>query len=225
MSVPKTRKRDFNFDLLDTSCPKSTRDFKGIFYSCNLRQLIDKAARISKDSATLLNLFAPNFPRNITLAKVIPFTLSDRDMLIVVRKINTNKLPPLTIECRNFSNYGQQVFCEDLENCCWNDVLNEKESSSAWMKWKRLFLSVCNKHAPVRRKIVRGVKCPWLQAATKKLTNERDSVLRKARRFGSELDKSRYKRLRNQVSNRIKIQKRRYQRNEISDIMADPKSF
>ena len=67
---------------------------------------------------------------------------------------------------------------------------------------------MCNKHAPVRRKIVRGVKCPWLQAATKKLMNERDSVLRKARRFGSELDCRRYKRLRNQVSNRIKIEKR-----------------
>ena len=62
---------DFNFNLLDTSCPKSTRDFKGIFYSFNLTQLIDNATRISKDSATLLDLFATNFPRNITLAKVI----------------------------------------------------------------------------------------------------------------------------------------------------------
>ena len=96
--------------------------------------------------------------------------------------------PYLRVQCRNFSNYDQQVFCEDLVKCCWNDVLNEEEVNSAWMKWKRLFLSVCNKHAPVRRKIVRGVKCPWLQAATKKLMNERDSVLRKARRSGSEVD-------------------------------------
>ena len=88
-----------------------------------------------------------------------------------------------------------------------------------------VFLSVCNKHAPVRRKIMRGVKCPWLQAATKKLMNERDFVLRKARRSGSEVDWSMYRRLRNQVSNRIKIEKRRYQRNEISDNMDNPKSF
>ena len=146
-------------------------------------------------------------------------------MLMVVRKINANKLPPHTIECRNFSNYDQQVFCDDLENCGWNDVLNEEEVNSAWMKWKVLFLSVCNKHAPVRRKIMRGMKCPWLQAATKKLMNERDFVLRKARRSGSEVDWSMYRRLRNQVSNRIKIEKRRYQRNEISDNMDNPKSF
>ena len=61
---------------------------------------------------------------------------------------------------------------------------------------------------PARRKTVRGVKCPWLQAATKKLINESDYLLRKARRSGSEVDCSRYKRLQNQVSNRIKSEKR-----------------
>ena len=216
---------DFNFDLLDTSRPKSIRDLKGIFSGFNLAQLIDEATRIAKDSATLLDLFATNFPRSITLAKVIPSTLSDHDMLLVVRKINANKLPPHTIKCRNFSSYVQQVFCEDLNNCCRNDVLNEEDVNSAWLKWKELFLSVCNKHAPVRRKIMRGAKCPWLQVATKKLMNERDSVLRKVRRTGSEVDWSRYRRLQNQVSNRIKFEKRRYQRSEISDNMDNPKSF
>lgn len=82
------------------------------------------------------------------MAKVIPSTLSDHDMLIVVTKINANKLPPNTIECRNFSSYDQQVFGEDLKNSWWNDVLNE-DVNSAWLKWKELSLSVCNKHAPV----------------------------------------------------------------------------
>ena len=72
---------------------------------------------------------------------------------------------------------------------------------------------------------MRGAKCPWLQVATKKLMNERDSVLRKARRTGSEVDWSRYRRLQNQVSNRIKFEKRRYQGSEISDNMDNPKSF
>ena len=111
-------------------------------------------------ASTLLDIFASNIPRNITLAKVIPSTLSDHDMLVVVRKINANKLPPRTIECRNFSNYGQMAFCEDLKNCTWGDVYREREVNSAWVKWKELFLSVCNRHAPIRRKVMRGVKCP-----------------------------------------------------------------
>ena len=55
--------------------------------------------------------------------------------------------------------------------------------------------------------------------------NERDSFLRKARKTGSEVDWSTYRRLRNQVSNWIKIEKRCYQRNEIQDNLANPKSF
>jgi len=55
--------------------------------------------------------------------------------------------------------------------------------------------------------------------------NESDSVLRKARRSGSEVDWSMYRWLQNQVSKRIKIEKCRYQTNEISDNMDNPKSF
>ena len=47
-------------------------------------------------------------------------------------------------------------------------------------------------HQIASQHILRGVKCPWLTVATKKLMNERDSVLRKARRSGSEVDWSMY---------------------------------
>ena len=174
---------------------------------------------------TLLDLFATNSPKNVTHAKVFLSTLSDHDLLVVVRKINAGKLPPRSIECRNFSKYDQMTFIEDLEKCSWDDVYSERDVNSAWSKWKELFLSVCNKHAPIRHKVLRGIICPWLTSATKKLMNERDSFLRKARKTGSEVDWSTYRRLRNQVSNRIKIEKRRYQRNEIQDNLANPKSF
>ena len=137
---------------------------------------------------TLLDLFATNSPKNVTHAKVFLSTLSDHDLLVVVRKINAGKLPPRSIECRNFSKYDQRTFIEDLEKCSWDDVYSERDVNSTWSKWKELFLSVCNKHAPIRHKVLRGIICPWLTSATKKLMNERDSFLRKARKTGSEVD-------------------------------------
>ena len=86
-------------------------------------------------------------------------------------------------------------------------------------------LQTCCKHAPIRHKVLRGIICPWLTSATKKLMNERDSFLRKARKTGFEVNWSTYRWLRNQVSHRIKIEKHRYQRNEIQDNLANPKSF
>ena len=96
---------DFNSDFLDASSSNSTKDMKRILSSFNLRQLIDKETRITKESSTLLDFFATNSPKNVTVAQVIPSTLSDHDLLVVVRKINAGKLPQRSIECRSFSNY------------------------------------------------------------------------------------------------------------------------
>ena len=72
---------------------------------------------------------------------------------------------------------------------------------------------------------MRGVKCPWFTGETKKLMNQRDFFLRKARRSRAEVYWNAYRRLRNQVSNKIRNEKRRYHRNEIQEILIAPKPF
>ncbi|KAK2551405.1 RNA-directed DNA polymerase from mobile element jockey, partial [Acropora cervicornis] len=141
------------------------------------------------------------------------------------RKINACKLPPRTIECRNYAKYNSSAFCDDLRDIPWDVVLKERNVNTAWSNWKELFLNVCDRHAPYKRKIVRGVKCPWLTGETKRLMNQRDSFLRKARRSGAEVDWNAYRRLRNQVSNKIKNKKRHYHRNEIQENLNSPKAF
>ena len=171
---------DFNF--LAKSCSKETKELKEIFRNFGLMQLINRATRTAKESSTLLDLFASNSPRNITFTNVVASSLSNHDMLVAVRKINACKQPPRTIECRNYAKYNPLAFCDDLRDIPWDDVLKERNVNTAWRKWKELFLNVCNRHAPYKRKIVHVVKCPWLTGETKKLMNQWDFLLRKARR-------------------------------------------
>ena len=213
---------DFNCDFLVKSCSKETRELKEIFRNFGLTQLIEKATRTAKESSTLLDLFASNSPGNIILTNVVASSLSDHDMLIAVRKINACKLPPRTIECRNYAKYNSSAFCDDLRDIPWDVVLKERNVNTAWSNWEELFLNVCDRFAPYKRKIVRGVKCPWLTGETKKLMNQRDSFLRKARRSGAEVDWNAYRRLRNQVSNKTKNEKRHYHRNEIQKNLNSP---
>ena len=70
------------------------------------------------------------------------------------------------IECRNFSNYVQMAFSEDLKKFSWDDLYSERDVNSSWSKWKELFLS-----APIRHKVLREIICPWLTSATEKLMN------------------------------------------------------
>ena len=60
---------------------------------------------------------------------------------------------------------------------------------------------------------------------TKKLMNERDYFLKKARRSGAEVDWSAYRRLRNRVTNRIRRERCQYHRRELQDHVNNPKSF
>ncbi|CAH3172957.1 unnamed protein product [Porites lobata] len=119
-----------------------------------LTQLIDKSTRSTEESSTLLDLFASNSPGNITFTNVVASSLSGHDMLIAVRKINACKLPTSTIEWRNYAKYNPSAFCDDLRDIPWDDVLKERNVNTAWSNWKELFLNVCDRHAPYKRKIV-----------------------------------------------------------------------
>ena len=88
-----------------------------------------------------------------------------------------------------------------------------------------MFLNVCDKHAPLRRNTLRGMKCPWLMNETKKLMNERDYFLKKARRSGTEVDWSVYYPLQNRVTNRIRRERCEYYRRELHDHLDNPKFF
>ena len=96
----------FNCDMLSERSSSVMRTLKGIFRYFDLTQMIKKATRTTRHTSTLLDLFVTNIPKNITLAKVAASSLSDHDLLIVVRKINTHKHPPRTVECRNYAEYN-----------------------------------------------------------------------------------------------------------------------
>ena len=73
-----------------------------------------------------------------------------------------------------------------------------------WLKWKSLFLEVCDVHAPFRTKHIRVSESPWITAELKSLMYRRDRLKIKALRTGYPSDWSNFKKLRNEVNNYIK---------------------
>ena len=43
-----------------------------------------------------------------------------------------------------------------------------------WLQWKRLFLSIVDKHAPLRTMLVRARNSPWITSELKKQMHDRD---------------------------------------------------
>ena len=120
-------------------------------------------------------------------------SLSDHETVVAVRKINSCELPQRTVECRDYSRYNSTAFCDDLSACNWDSVFEADDVNNVWLKWKDIFLNVCDNHAPRRKKLVRGMRCPWLTREIKDLMNKRDFHLRKARKTNAEVDWSAYR--------------------------------
>ena len=73
-----------------------------------------------------------------------------------------------------------------------------------WDEWKRMFLSVVEKHAPIKRKRVRNKKSPWINSRAKQLMIERDRLKSRAIKSNSPVDWQNYKNAKNHANNQIK---------------------
>ena len=154
----------------------------------NLKQLVNQATRVSRESSTLLHLFATNCPQNIVSVNTASLCLSDHEMVVAIRKFNSCKLPQRAVECRDYSRYNSTAFCDDLAVFNWNSVFETDDVNDAWLKWKDIFSNVCHKRASRRKKLVRGIRCPWLTREIKDLMNKRNYYFRKARKTNAEVD-------------------------------------
>ena len=71
-------------------------------------------------------------------------------------------------------------FRNDISTQLWHDIKELYDPNDMWKKWKDLFLSVCDKHAPVKIKRTRPTKSPWIITILKKRMNFRDRLKNKA---------------------------------------------
>ena len=173
------------------------KQLKTLFKSLNFKQLINSPTRISRDSKSLIDLIAVNYPQNICDSGVVSANLSDHELVCCVQKINWRKAPSQFKTFRNYANYNRCDFRRDLEGVTWSSVSTPDGPpvgvNDLWADFKRAFVMVADRHAPVIQKRVRGVdNCPWLNRSIKVNMHQRDYFLRKARTTNHSEDWARY---------------------------------
>ena len=56
-----------------------------------------------------------------------------------------------------YKHFNSNNFRNDVSTQPWDDIKELYDPNDMWKKWKELFLSVCDKHAPVKTKRTRQV--------------------------------------------------------------------
>ena len=79
-----------------------------------------------------------------------------------------------TIIYRNFRNFFNQInFRNDIASQSWNEISDLTDPNEMWFKWKCLFLSIADKHCPLRAKCVRARSSPRITSHLKKRMHDR----------------------------------------------------
>ena len=138
--------------------------------------------------------------------------ISDHNLVYVYRKlcIDRSESGHKTVTYRKFKNFRSESFRNDIASQSWDDLLMLEDPNDMWLAWKTLFLSLVDKHAPIRTKRVRSSKCPWVTSQLNKYMYERDKLKKKATITNDPWDWTNIKKIRNQVNNKIKNAKEMY---------------
>ena len=171
------------------------RDEKGIIAGQGFKQLIKDPTRITADSSSLIDVLVSNKPSTISKTAVIPLSLTDHDCITCVRKLNNTKTPQREIYSRNYKSYDPYSFINELRSYDWEPLYQCTNVNNAWRFFKNILLTSINHHGPLVKKRVKGKYCPWLSVEIKTTMNNRDKILRKARKSRKGADWLIYKHL------------------------------
>ena len=127
-----------------------------------LTQIIMTATRITKDSSTLIDLICPNEVANVTNSSSFLLSFSDHDIIGCVRKINTIKYDPRTIECRDYKHYDHNDLCNDMKNTNWKPVEEATHVNKALKYFNTKVSKIFDRHEPTIQKNVKGRPYKWL---------------------------------------------------------------
>ena len=117
--------------------------------------LIDEPTRITMSTSSLIDHIVSNTPEKISDSGVIHTGISDHSLVFAIRKISVIKKQEHTVEIRNMKNFNEEKFIAELSKQEWEYVYFFADDPNAmWEIWKRIFLEVLDKHAPLQQSSV-----------------------------------------------------------------------
>ena len=126
---------------------------------------------------------------------------------------------------RRWSEEKVDSFQTDMNKIPWSDLNTPENIDRNLENWLQFFTSSLNKHSPFYKKRIRQKTHPWLDSTILRLMRRRDYVHKRARRLGYDDLWSLYRRLRNEVTSRLRRQKGDYFLHHLNEHKANPKVF
>ena len=218
---------DFNCDwssLINNKANVQTNKLAELAETFQFEQLINEPTRITSTTKTLIDLAFTNKPELINGSGIIHLGISDHSLIYIQRKISIPRNDPKVIKTRQFKHYSVNNFKSNIFIYLHGIFLDTMlDPNIMWKKWKTIFLSIADFHAPETTKKVRSEYAPWITNNIREVMKQRDFLKKKAVKTGSKQFHDAYKRTRNDLNRLIKKTKATYFRNTLNGCEKIPK--
>lgn len=214
---------DLNYDYVNRpSCPVHT--LESLF---GMTQLVDKPTRVTQTSSSLIDVILSSVPNLHTNTEVVPISLSDHYLVCTsvawnMKAFNRNHN---LVHFRDFKCFDVNSFVSELSHRheVSDTNFNGSKLQDRWEKFKNTFISVCERHAPMKSRRLKQRFNPWITSDIIKLIYERNHLKTQHDKHRTDELLEKYRKLRNKVTMLIRVAKRSYYENELSNVYDKPR--
>ena len=200
---------DFNIDI--SNCPP--KYWSSVFDQYDFKQIITNPTRVSSTRSTLIDHIYTNKPDNVCEINVPCISLSDHYPVCATRKLQQNncRTKPLEIKYRDFKNFNDNAFLQDLSDSEICRVTETNDPNEALSEFYESFRGTLDKHAKVKlRRVEKQFKPLWFNDDIKEARKTRD-------RYHKNKDDENYRFWRNKVTTLIKQAKTNYYESAVKE--------
>ena len=166
---------DFNVNVL-----KNNASWDSTISLFNLHQMVQTPTRVTQSTESLIDHIYTNNPERIIHCNVHQTSMSDH---FTVQCALCNKIPKAQhkpqsiITYRSFKHFNSVYFLNDLDDCSFDEIYSTDNPDIAFTSFIKLFCTIFNRHAPIKKKRVKNTPVPpWFDSNIKAAISIRDKL-------------------------------------------------
>ena len=206
---------DFNATVADNAMNEFCQMY-------NLQNLINEPTCYKNPiNPSSIDMILTNRKDNFENSETLETGLSDHHkMIITMMKGKFNKKDPKIINFRCYKNFDENLFRSEL-----NNALRDTPKELDYDYFKQAFMNILNRHAPMKKKFVRGNNAPFMNKILSQAFMHRSKLKNKYNKYPTDQNKKNYNQQRNFCVSLLKREKRKYYNNLDLKIFKDNKTF
>ena len=147
---------------------------------------------------------------------------SDHKLIFATRHSKVIKKNARYVRKRCYKNFEPSVFLAELEQIRWWEIYQADNVDIAVQLFSEKLTGILDRLAPVKTIQTRTRYAPWLSKATKQLIEQRDQAQTNAASSRNQEDWEQFKRLRNQVTSRLRVEESNWHHGKLKNCSGKP---